>query len=187
MDWKWQIIAGLAMIMIEASYIPQIYRLHKTKKAKDFSIFFPLMNAGGRSLGLLYTGLNGDIVLAVGFLTGIVLRITLLFQVWLYKYRESPVEESSVLSSRFEQVRPHENVRKRPVEESVRAMSWLPMWARLRSRYDGTESRTSPTMVHAYKRTPLLPPPHGSALLLQPVLCHADSCQPDRCSSTYPK
>lgn len=85
MRLEWQLVGALAMLMIEASYVPQIYKLYRDKNAEDFSIFFPLLNAGGRGLGVLYTGMNGDLVIAMGFVLGIVLRVTLLTQVWYYK------------------------------------------------------------------------------------------------------
>ncbi len=85
MSIAWQLIGALAMLCIEASYVPQIVKLYRDKNAEDFSIFFPLLNGTGRVFGLIYTGFNGDIVLALGFLLGIALRLTLLVQVWYYK------------------------------------------------------------------------------------------------------
>lgn len=88
MSIGWQLIGALAMLCIEASYVPQVVKLYRIKNAEDFSIFFPLLNGTGRVLGLIYTGLNGDIVLAVGFSMGIFLRFMLLVQVWYYKRKK---------------------------------------------------------------------------------------------------
>lgn len=147
MDWKWQIVAALAMVMIEASYVPQIVRLYRTKKAKDLSTFFPLMNAGGRILGLTYTGFTGEIVLALGFLAGILLRVTLLFQVWYYKRMESLEEPKDSSEARW--------------------FGWSASPA----------ATGSPQEEKASSLPVLMTTRPGREFLLQPVLCHADTCQ----------
>lgn len=96
MSIGWQLIGALAMLCIEASYVPQIVKLYRDKNAEDFSIFFPLLNGTGRVFGLIYTGFNGDIVLALGFLLGIALRLTLLFQVWYYKRVKQQQQEAAL-------------------------------------------------------------------------------------------
>ncbi|TNE45928.1 MAG: PQ-loop repeat-containing protein [Deltaproteobacteria bacterium] len=96
MSIAWQLIGALAMLCIEASYVPQIVKLYRDKNAEDFSIFFPLLNGTGRVFGLIYTGFNGDIVLALGFLLGIALRLTLLFQVWYYKRVKQQQHEAAL-------------------------------------------------------------------------------------------
>jgi len=84
----WQIMATLSMLMIEGSYLPQVYKLYKTKQAKDFNLLFPLLNAGGRLLAMMYTLSRGEWVLAIGFLFGLTIRFILLGQVLYYQERK---------------------------------------------------------------------------------------------------
>ena len=72
----WLGSAGIAAI--EGSYVPQILRLFRLKRAEEVSYLFPLLNAGGRVLALLYALSHGESVFVGGFFLGIVLRLVLL-------------------------------------------------------------------------------------------------------------
>lgn len=81
----WWFLGSLGMIAIEASYIPQIARLFRLRRADDVSLFFPSLNALGRVLALTYSVLSHQPVFVVGFIVGLVLRCTLLAQVVWYR------------------------------------------------------------------------------------------------------
>lgn len=76
------------MLAIEASYLPQIRRLHRLKRAGEVSIYFPALNLFGRLLSFAYTLHAGESVLAMGFLAGIALRATFLTQVVHYRLQQ---------------------------------------------------------------------------------------------------
>jgi hypothetical protein len=75
--------------MIEGSYVSQVVKLYRTKQASDFNILFPLLNASGRLLVVMYTISKSEVILAVGFLFGLGIRFVLLGQVLYYQKRES--------------------------------------------------------------------------------------------------
>ncbi len=81
----WSLLAGLGMLAIEASYVPQIARLARLKRADEVSLYFPLLNLLGRLGSLAYTLHAGELVLGAGFLLGVALRGTLLAQVLYYQ------------------------------------------------------------------------------------------------------
>jgi uncharacterized protein with PQ loop repeat len=78
-------IGSAGIIAIEASYLPQIARLHRRKHADDVSIFFPALNVAGRVLALVYSLVTHDRVFIAGFMVGILLRLVLLSQVAWYR------------------------------------------------------------------------------------------------------
>jgi lipid-A-disaccharide synthase-like uncharacterized protein len=78
-------IGTVGIVAIEASYLPQIIRLFRLKRAQELSLFFPGLNLAGRLLALTYSALTGDHVFVVGFLFGSLLRFTLLLQVGWYR------------------------------------------------------------------------------------------------------
>jgi PQ loop repeat len=81
------LLGAVGMLAIEASYLPQIARLHRFKHADDMSYFFPALNAAGRVLALAYAlGSHNDIFVG-GFILGIALRLVLLGQVTWYRRR----------------------------------------------------------------------------------------------------
>jgi len=84
----WMGSAGF--LAIEASYVPQIARLHRLKRAEEVSFFFPALNVLGRVLALVYALGQHESVFVSGFVMGIALRLVLLGQVaW---YRRAPAE-----------------------------------------------------------------------------------------------
>lgn len=81
----WWFLGSLGIVAIEASYVPQIVRLFRLRRADDVSVFFPSLNATGRVLALAYSILSHQPVFVVGFMVGLVLRCTLLAQVVWYR------------------------------------------------------------------------------------------------------
>ena len=73
--------------MIELSYLSQVRRLWVLKHADDISYFFPTLNLTGRVLAFSYAIHLGEGVFGAGFLLGIVVRTTLLIQVFYYRRR----------------------------------------------------------------------------------------------------
>ena len=86
-------LGSAGFLAIEASYVPQIARLHRLKRAEEVSYLFPSLNALGRILALTYSLSEHDDVFVSGFLLGIALRAILLGQV--FWYRRSPAPRSS--------------------------------------------------------------------------------------------
>ncbi len=82
-------LGAAGIVAIEGSYVPQIVRLFRLKRAEDVSHFFPLLNASGRVLALLYALSHGETVFVGGFFVGIVLRLVLLGQVLWYRTRSA--------------------------------------------------------------------------------------------------
>lgn len=80
-------LGSAGIFAIEASYVPQIVRLFRLKRADEVSYFFPLLNAGGRLLALLYALSHSETVFVGGFFLGIMLRLVLLAQVTWYRAR----------------------------------------------------------------------------------------------------
>lgn len=85
-------LGSAGLVAIESSYVPQITRLHRLKRADEVSYFFPALNAFGRVLALAYSISTAQHVFVGGFLLGIVLRVVLLAQVAWYRRRPSPRE-----------------------------------------------------------------------------------------------
>ena len=88
------------MIAIEASYVPQIARLFRLKRADDVSLFFPSLNALGRVLALTYSVLSHQPVFVAGFILGLCLRTTLLVQVIWYRKlsKRAPSSEAKTVN-----------------------------------------------------------------------------------------
>lgn len=74
-----------AIAAIEASYVPQLARLHRLKHADDVSFFFPALNFGGRAMALAYSLACGEPVFTVGFTVGLAVRGAFLLQVLWYR------------------------------------------------------------------------------------------------------
>lgn len=89
----WQWVAVLALWLMEASYLPQLIRLYRVKEAEEFALLFPILNVTGRFLVMLYSHSRGEDVLALGFLGGLTLRVTLLLQVLYYRWRRRYFEK----------------------------------------------------------------------------------------------
>ncbi len=84
-------LGSAGFLAIEASYVPQIARLHRLKRADEVSYFFPSLNLLGRVLALSYSLSAHDGVFVSGFVLGITLRAILLAQVFAYRRSTSPV------------------------------------------------------------------------------------------------
>lgn len=153
MRLEWQLLGALAMLMIEVSYLPQILKLYRIKNADDFSIMFPLLNAGGRGLGVVYTGLNGDLVIALGFVLGILLRLTLLVQVWYYRRLKQQAAAPSF-----------------PTGNKMPASSF---WLQVQQQF-WPQTHSAPTV------SPILSSPPSPELLLQPALCYTELSRTER-------
>ena len=80
------LLGSLGLVLVEGSYLPQIVRLHRLKRADDVSLLFPALNMGGRFLALGYALSSGQSVFVFGFLAGILVRGTLLCQVAWYRW-----------------------------------------------------------------------------------------------------
>jgi lipid-A-disaccharide synthase-like uncharacterized protein len=78
-------IGTAGILAIEGSYLPQIVRLFRLKRAEEISLLFPALNLAGRLLALTYSLLRADQVFTLGFLFGAMLRLTLLLQVAWYR------------------------------------------------------------------------------------------------------
>ncbi len=78
-------LGGVGLVAIESSYLPQIARLYRLKRADHVSFFFPALNAIGRALALVYALAAHNPVFVSGFILGIALRVILLVQVAWYR------------------------------------------------------------------------------------------------------
>ncbi len=86
------ILGTAGIVAMESSYLPQIVRLYRRKRAHDMSAFFPALNVFGRLLALGYSLVRNDHVFVWGFLFGMMVRALLLGQVVLYKWRPGIVD-----------------------------------------------------------------------------------------------
>jgi hypothetical protein len=87
MTWTW-VVGAAGLVAIEGSYLPQIFRLFRLKKADEISYLFPGLNLAGRLLAMWYSLTVGNPVFSIGFFVGAALRLTLLVQVTWYRRRE---------------------------------------------------------------------------------------------------
>ncbi len=85
-DLTW-ILGTLGILAIEGSYLPQIARLFRLKRADDVSVFFPALNLVGRLFALMYSVSQHANGFSVGLMIGISLRGVLLTQVLWYRRR----------------------------------------------------------------------------------------------------
>jgi lipid-A-disaccharide synthase-like uncharacterized protein len=81
------LLGAAGLVAIEGSYVPQIVRLLRLKKADEISYLFPALNLAGRVMALVYSVAVGNSVFVVGFLVGATLRLVLLAQVAWYRHR----------------------------------------------------------------------------------------------------
>ena len=88
-------IGTAGILAIEGSYLPQIVRLYRLKRAEEVSLLFPALNLGGRLLALTYSLLMHDRVFTAGFLVGAVLRLTLLVEVAWYRRAAAKTDSSA--------------------------------------------------------------------------------------------
>lgn len=80
------LLGSLGIVAIEASYVPQILRIAKLRRAEQVSLLFPGLNFTGRILAMSYAMMSGDAVFGVGFMFGALLRGTLFVQVLYYRH-----------------------------------------------------------------------------------------------------
>jgi lipid-A-disaccharide synthase-like uncharacterized protein len=92
MTFTW-LVGAAGLVAIEGSYLPQIVRLFRLKKADEISYLFPGLNLFGRILALTYSATVGNAVFTVGFFVGAALRLALLAQVAWYRRRPSTPPE----------------------------------------------------------------------------------------------
>jgi lipid-A-disaccharide synthase-like uncharacterized protein len=83
------LLGAAGLVAIEGSYVPQIVRLFRLKKADEISYLFPGLNLAGRLMALAYSIAVGNAVFSVGFFFGAALRLALLAQVAWYRRRPS--------------------------------------------------------------------------------------------------
>jgi uncharacterized protein with PQ loop repeat len=83
------LVGAAGLVAIEGSYLPQIVRLFRLKRADEISYLFPGLNLAGRILALTYSAAVGNTVFTVGFFLGAALRLALLAQVAWYRRRAS--------------------------------------------------------------------------------------------------
>ncbi|HEY1954554.1 MAG TPA: PQ-loop repeat-containing protein [Polyangiaceae bacterium] len=83
-------LGSAGFLAIEASYVPQIARLFRLKRADEVSYFFPALNLIGRVLALVYSMSEHNTVFVSGFVLGISLRVVLLAQVFWYRRSHAP-------------------------------------------------------------------------------------------------
>jgi len=82
-----EILMYIGIAFSELSYIPQIWKLHKKKKAKQISLYFPVMNIVGR-LCIAIATFDINIILSMGFVIGTLLTIIFTWQVVHYKIKK---------------------------------------------------------------------------------------------------
>ncbi len=82
------LVGAFGLLAIEGSYVPQILRLWRLRRAEEVSMLFPALNLLGRLCALCYSVGRADSIFVGGFLLGILLRATLLSQVIWYRSRE---------------------------------------------------------------------------------------------------
>jgi uncharacterized protein with PQ loop repeat len=83
-----KLLSIVGLYVVEASYLPQLWRLYRLKEADEFSFLFPILNTVGRICGVIYSLTTNEASMAAFFITGIVLRCTLLAQVVFYRRRK---------------------------------------------------------------------------------------------------
>ena len=85
-------IGASGIWLVEASYLPQIWKLYRIKEAYEFSFMFPALNIAGRLAGLMLSIQNGSAIFSAFFLVGILLRLTLFGQVVYYRAKGNKAE-----------------------------------------------------------------------------------------------
>ena len=96
MAFSW-LLGSAGLIAMEVSYLPQIARLFRLKRADELSYSFPALNLAGRLCAFAYSVAVGNNIFTVGFFVGSVLRLTLLVQIMMYRRRPRPALTSERL------------------------------------------------------------------------------------------
>jgi lipid-A-disaccharide synthase-like uncharacterized protein len=86
LDDLWPLIGTLGIVMLDVSWVSQIARMYRRKRAEDVSVLFPLLNLVGRLLAMAYALERGEAVFTWGFLAGVVVRGVFLAQVLWYRF-----------------------------------------------------------------------------------------------------
>jgi len=81
------VLGTIGLLAIEGSYLPQIVRLFRLRRADDVSVFFPALNLLGRLFALMYALSKHENGFSMGLIIGMALRMTLLLQVLWYRRR----------------------------------------------------------------------------------------------------
>ena len=79
------LVGLVGLVLIEGSYVPQLWRLSRVKNADGLSLMFPAMNLFGRLLAFGFAMSQHQAVFSVGFAVGMLLRLTLLLQIAWYR------------------------------------------------------------------------------------------------------
>lgn len=79
------LLGTLGLVLVEVSYLPQIFRLWRLKEANDMSLLFPGLNLCGRLLAMAYALHIEQAVFSAAFFAGALLRATLFAQVFHYR------------------------------------------------------------------------------------------------------
>ena|SRR5688572_1144388 len=80
------VLGTLGIVLIEASYVPQIARLVQRKEANDVALLFPGLNFSGRVLALIYAVAVDEPIFSVGLTFGVGVRFMFLVFVVHYRY-----------------------------------------------------------------------------------------------------
>ena len=85
LETMFEIIGTIGLYLVEASYLPQLWRLYRLKEADEFSYMFPGLNVLGRLAGLALAISHHSQLFGWFFVVGITLRLALLGQVVYYR------------------------------------------------------------------------------------------------------
>lgn len=92
----WVFISTMGFILIEVSYLPQLIRLYIVKEAHEFHLLYPFLNLCGRIIALAAAFVLKSQGITLGLAIGILVRLTLLFQVWYYRRREERIKQMAL-------------------------------------------------------------------------------------------
>lgn len=85
------VLPVVGLYIVEASYLPQLWRLYRLKRADEFSVLFPFLNIFGRACGVVCSLMLHQSIFGWFFTFGIVLRSCLLLQVVYYRLRSTRI------------------------------------------------------------------------------------------------
>jgi len=92
MSWTWQELLGfLGGILINAAFVPQVYRLFKLKSAREISLSFTTMMVVGGLFWLSYGIVLAKASIIISNIVAITLSIMMLFA--KLKYGRTPANE----------------------------------------------------------------------------------------------
>ena len=83
MHWVfWKLIGLTAAILTMSAFVPQVFKIYRTKSAKDVSLLTLLQLSIGVGLWIIYGAHLGDLII---ILANCVTLLTLLVALFLYK------------------------------------------------------------------------------------------------------